>query len=263
MALILNVLAGILAPCRHAPELGRHGRTSGMATPPDALDAFAARETNRALLSRASVAEALMLLHEHGMPLHEDTPKNWDGLLAIYHAARTTPRDALVLDAGAETYSAFLPALARLGFTRLLGVNLEFGAPARHGPIEYRFGNIECLGLPDASVGFAASLSVVEHGVELPRFFAEMVRVLLPGGYLFVSTDYWGPGMDTAGVEAYGAPFRTFDARDIVSMVDTARDCGLSPTGPVGTEVEERAVHWKRMDLRYTFHNLLFRKPLA
>jgi hypothetical protein len=87
-------------------------------TLPDALHGFAARETNRALLSRASVAEALLLLHEHGLPLHEDTPKNWDGLLATIHAARTTPRDALVLDAGAETYSAFLPGLARLGSYR-------------------------------------------------------------------------------------------------------------------------------------------------
>jgi SAM-dependent methyltransferase len=227
------------------------------------LEEFAARETNRALLSRASVAEALLLLHEHGLPLHEDTPKNWDGLLAAIHAVRTTPRDALVLDAGAETYSAFLPGLARLGFTRLLGVNLEFGAPQRHGPVEYRLGNIECLSLPDASVGFAASLSVVEHGVDLPRFFAEMERVLLPGGFLFVSTDYWGPGMDTAGVEAYGAPFRPFDAADIAAAVETARGCGLLPTGAVGTEVAERVVHWRRMDLRYTFHNLLFRKPPA
>jgi hypothetical protein len=57
------------------------------------LDKFAARETNRALLTRASVAEALMLLHENGMPLHSDTPKNWDTLLALYHALRTTPRN--------------------------------------------------------------------------------------------------------------------------------------------------------------------------
>lgn len=137
-------------------------------------------------------------------------------------------------------------------------MDLEFGAPQTRGPVEYRFGNMECLGLPDASVGFAASLSVVEHGVDLARFFAEMERVLLPGGLLFVSTDHWGPGMDTAGVEACGAPFRPFDAADIAAAVETARACGLRPTGPVGTEAVERAVHWRRMDLRYTFHNLLF-----
>ena len=67
--------------------------------------------------------------------------------------------------------------------------------------------------------------------------------------------------MDTRGVEAYGAPFRPFDAGDIAAIVETARGCGLSPTGPAGTEVSERVVHWRRMDLRYTFHNLLFRKP--
>jgi SAM-dependent methyltransferase len=229
--------------------------------PGDALGRFAAGQTNRALADRQAVAEALLLLHERGLPLHADTPKNWDGLLALHHAARTTPRDALVLDAGAETYSAFLPGLARLGFTRLLGVNLDFGPPQRQGPIEYRFGNIECLDLPDGAAGFVASLSVVEHGVDLPRFFAEMARILRPGGHLFVSTDYWGPGLETTGIEAYGAPCRVFSANDILAMVDIARMAGLEATGPVDTAVTERVVHWRRVGLRYTFHNLLFRKP--
>jgi SAM-dependent methyltransferase len=224
------------------------------------LEAFAARETNRALMGRAAVAEALLLLHENGMPLHEDTPKNWDGLLAAIHAARTTPRDALVLDAGGEMRSALLPGLARLGFTRLLGIDLSFGEAMRRGPIEHRFGDIERLDLPDASVGFAASLSVVERGVDLPRFFAEMRRVLVPSGFLFVSTDYWGPGLDARGSAADGAPFRPFAAGDIAAAVAAARGCGLVPTGPVATEVAEPLVHWGPEGPRYTFHNLLLRK---
>lgn len=226
--------------------------------PLDATE-FVARETNGALRDRASVAEALLLLHEAGLPLHNDTPKNWDHLLAVLHARRTTPRDALVLDAGAETYSAFLPALARCGFTNLLGVNLTLAEPSRHGPIELRFGNIECLDLPDRSVGFAACLSVIEHGVDLARFFAEMARVLQPGGHLFVSTDYWGPGLETPGVEAYGVPFRPFDANDITVVAAIAEAAGLQRTGPIRTDVADKVVHWKRKDLRYTFHNLLFR----
>jgi SAM-dependent methyltransferase len=232
------------------------------AASPDAnLDSFAARETNHALLTRTSVAEALLLLHENGLPLHNDTPKNWDTLLALYHALRTTPRSAMVLDAGAETYSTFLPSLARLGFINLLGVNLTFKEAVRHGPIEFRYGNIEALTeLADNSVGYAASLSVIEHGVDLPRFFSEMARVLVPGGHLYVSTDYWGPGMDTSGIEAYGVPFRTFDANDILRMAETAAATGLLATSPITTDVIDRVVHWKRMDLRYTFHNLLFCK---
>lgn len=227
------------------------------------LDAasFLARETNGALLDRAAVAEALLHLHEAGLPLHNDTPKNWDHLLAVLHALRTTPKDALVLDAGAETYSAFLPALARLGYQRLLGVNLTLEASQRHGAIELRFGNIECLDLPDATVGFAACLSVIEHGVALPRFFAEMHRVLAPGSHLFVSTDYWGPGLDCPGIEAYGVPFRPFDETDLAVVLDTAAAAGLGITGGVRTAVADKVVHWRRRDLRYTFHNMLFRKP--
>jgi len=229
------------------------------------LDAagFVARETNGALRDRAAVAEALLLLHEAGLPLHNDTPKNWDHLLAVLHAIRTTPKDALVLDAGAEVYSAFLPALARIGFSRLLGVNLTLAEPQRRGPIELRFGNIEYLDLPDAAVGFAACLSVIEHGVDVARFFAEMARVLTPGGHLFVSTDYWGPGLETPGVEAYGVPFRPFDAGDIQQLAVIAEAAGLQATSPIRTEVDEKVVHWKRKDLRYTFHNLLFSKPPA
>lgn len=227
------------------------------------LDAagFVTRETNGALRERGAVAEALLLLHEAGLPLHDDTPKNWDHLLAVLHAVRATPRDALVLDAGAETYSAFLPALARCGFSRLLGVNLTLAEPRRQGPVELRFGNIECLDLPDRSVGYAACLSVIEHGVDLPRFFAEMARVLVPGGLLFVSTDYWGPGLDTAGVEAYGTAFRPFDAAQIVAVAATAAAAGLRFTGPIRTETVDKVVHWRRKDLRYTFHNMLLQAP--
>jgi SAM-dependent methyltransferase len=223
------------------------------------LDIFAARETNRALLSRESVAEALMLLHENGLPLHPDTPKNWDTLLALYHAVRSTAIDALVLDAGAEVYSTFLPCLAKLGYKRLLGVNLTFKEPVHNGPIEFCCGNIEALTqLADNSVGFAASLSVVEHGVDLPRFFAEMARVLVPGGCIYISTDYWGPGLSTDGITAYGVPFRAFNADDILGMAQIAAATGLQSTGSIETEVADRVVHWRRTGLRYTFHNLLF-----
>jgi hypothetical protein len=70
-----------------------------------------------------------------------------------------------------------------------------------------------------------------------------------------VSTDHRGAGMDN------GAALRPLNADGIVAAAGTARDCGLSPTGPVGTEVAGWAVHWRRMDLRYTFHDMLFRKP--
>jgi SAM-dependent methyltransferase len=225
------------------------------------LGMFAARETNRALLSRESVAEALMLLHENGLPLHPDTPKNWDTLLALYHAVHSTAFDALVLDAGAEIYSTFLPCLAKLGYKKLLGVNLTFKEPVHNGPIEYCYGNIEALTrLAENSVGFAASLSVIEHGIDLPRFFGEMARILVPGGYLYVSTDYWGPGLSTDGIVAYGVPFRAFNADDILGMAQIAAITGLQSTGSIETEVADRVVHWRRTGLRYTFHNLLFQR---
>jgi hypothetical protein len=99
---------------------------------------------------------------------------------------------------------------------------------------------------------------VVERGVGLPRLLAEMARVLVPGGCLFLSTDYWWPGL--AAEAGDDPPFRPFDARDIAAAVATARGCGLSPTGPLGMAVAEGVVHWRQLGMRYTLHNLLLRK---
>ena len=38
---------------------------------------------------------------------------------------------------------------------------------------------------------FVTSLSVIEHGVDIHKYFMEMNRILKKGGLLLTSTDYW------------------------------------------------------------------------
>src|SRR5580765_5959586 len=38
---------------------------------------------------------------------------------------------------------------------------------------------------------FVTSLSVIEHGVDIHKYFMEMSRILNKGGLLLTSTDYW------------------------------------------------------------------------
>jgi ubiquinone/menaquinone biosynthesis C-methylase UbiE len=45
------------------------------------------------------------------------------------------------------------------------------------------------------------SISVLEHGVDLDRAFAEFARVLKPNGDLAISTDYCDPFLSTADVD--------------------------------------------------------------
>ena len=225
---------------------------------------WAAGQTNAALRDEAAVVQAERLMRSAGLSPHPDRPKNWDCALAIHHAlaaAEAGPGAQLaVLDAGAERYSAFLPALARLGFSELLGVNLVFGAPERDGAVVFMHGDITRTSLPAASFDYIACLSVIEHGVDIPAFLRESARLLRPGGTLFVSFDYWQDRVDTRGQSAYGAPVRIFTAAEIAAMLTDARAAGLAPDGPGDFACRDRVVHWQRLDLRYTFANLLLRR---
>ncbi len=227
-------------------------------------DLWVAGQTNTALRDQAAVDRAERLLHEAGLALHPDRPKNWDGLLALFHAlaaASAGPGTRLaVLDAGAERYSAFLPALRRLGFSGLTGINLVFDGEERADGIVFRHGDITSTGLPPASCDYIACLSVIEHGVDVAAFLRESARLLRPGGRLFVSFDYWQEAIDTRGQYAYGVPVRVLTAADVATMLAEAREVGLALDGPADFACRERVVHWRRLDLRYTFANVLFRR---
>jgi SAM-dependent methyltransferase len=55
------------------------------------------------------------------------------------------------------------------------------------GNVEFRKGDIEALPLPDASVDVIISNCVINLSVDKPAVFAEMQRVLRPGGRIGVS----------------------------------------------------------------------------
>ncbi len=206
---------------------------------PDLLG-WTARQTNTALSGKADIEQAVRLTATLGLPAHPDRSKCWDGLLATVHAARTTARDTPVLDAGAERYSTFLPGLRRLGFTNLTGINTVFDTEQHADGITFRHGDVTGSGLPGATFGFIACLSVIEHGVDLPAFFREQARLLRPGGHLFVSCDYWETPVDTAGQSAYGTPVHIFTQPELDAMIALAASAGLAVAGPTDFSCGEK-----------------------
>src|SRR5262249_209674 len=153
-----------------------------------------------------------------------------------------------------------LPWLALYGYRNLHGNNIAQTRKIQVGPIAYAPGDVMKTGFADATLAAVTCLSVIEHGVDVETYLREMSRILRPGGVLITSTDYWADGVDTAGLTAYGVPVRIFDRGAIENFLETARSVGLHPTSDVDLSCDQRAVHWKRLGLDFTFLLLTLEK---
>jgi SAM-dependent methyltransferase len=212
------------------------------------------------------LGEATLSLQRRGLPTHETPQKNWD-LDALHRLTEQRPR-AVVLDLGCGTGEALklLGAAGTCG--ELHGIDLRISwrlrlsqwkrrRAAGRAPFELHRGDVMRLSFADGSIDIAYAISVIEHGVDLRRFFAEVHRVLRPGGVLFVTTDYWPDPIDTRSVEAFDLPWRIFSRTDIESMIAEAERAGLHLSSRMAVpECSRATVHWQQRD--YTFIQLTF-----
>lgn len=196
-----------------------------------------------------------------GLPLMSEPAKNWDSLAALDCILENTDPTANVLDAGAELYSRILPWLFLYGYKNIRGNNLAFYKRTNRGPVVYEPGDITHTMYGDGAFDAITCLSVVEHGVDLPAYFREMSRVLKPGGILLTSTDYWQTPLDTRGQRAYGVPVHIFTEAEIRDAIETAKQSGFQPTGPIHFGCKEPVVRW--LDIDYTFILFTLRKTAA
>lgn len=188
-----------------------------------------------------------------GLPLMSDLPKNWDSLAAIDYILKKTNKTAQILDAGAEFYSVILPWLSLYGYKNLIGINLVFKETIREEAIVYEYGDITKTKFAAGTFDAITCISVIEHGVDIRSYFKEMSRILKPNGILITSTDYYDEPIDTKAQEHFGVPIRVFTKPEILTALDIAQENGLELTGPLDLNCQEKVVHWKDHDLRYTF----------
>lgn len=215
---------------------------------------------NAVLQSIAEAGAATAQAEALGLPGHDTATKNWDCLSALDTILSNTSKDAKILDAGAEVYSVIAPWLASYGYTDLTAINLTFRDKFKQGPIAYEYGDVTGTAYPAETFDAITSISVIEHGVDTARYFAEMARILKPGGLLITSTDYWETPIDTTGMSFFGAPVRVFTRPEIEELIEVARANGLILTGGIDLSCGERAVTWDDLNLHYTFVVLTMRK---
>jgi SAM-dependent methyltransferase len=168
-------------------------------------------------------------------------------------------RDARVLDFGAYR-SEILPVLHRMGFTDLHGIDLNVAVSRQlyRDRISYAVADFYHAPFADASCAAITSISAIEHGLDIPRLFKEVSRVLCAGGYFLCSTDYWPAKVATSSVKIFGMSWTIFSEEELRGVIDVARANGLWPVGPLCFSAATPVVHHAGND--YTFAWFALRK---
>jgi len=216
------------------------------------------REQGRSALE-GTLAKALRRIGlAKGMPVG-DVVKSWDVARTLDFINNQLTKDARILDLGA--YCSEVPvSLARMGFTAVHGVDLNPNVITMpHADrVQYSVSDFMNTTFEPESFDAVTAISVIEHGYEPQRLFAELVRLLRPGGYFIASFDYWPDKIDTGTTRFFDMTWLIFSEQDVKSMLKEAERHGLRPAGELHPEAADRAIHCLGFD--YTFGWLVLRK---
>ena len=208
---------------------------------------------NTTLKSKREWQAAEEKIKNAGLRPHGDSPKNWDHLAALSYILKHKGKTARVLDAGGDSESPIVEWLFLYGYRFLYVINLDFARDFARGAIRYIRGDCTHTSYPADYFDVITCLSVIEHGVPLGEFLKESHRILRPGGFLIVSTDYWNKRIDTQGKKAFGVEVKVFSQEEVQEFIDLARKFGFALTGDLDFTTAEKAVHWQDFNLNYTF----------
>lgn len=114
--------------------------------------------------------------------------------------------------------------------------------------------NIEDTKYRDQMFDYVTSLSVIEHGVNIEKYFREMSRIIKSNGYLLTSTDYWPDKLvNNKKILSNSTPDNIFSREEIENLVEIAEKNGFKLIEPIDFEYKEKVVRWDAIGLDFTF----------
>lgn len=189
-----------------------------------------------------------------------DQVKSWDVLKTIEFIELNFPKESSTLDLG--SFCSEVPvALARLGYKKVHGIDLNpkiSQMPFAGSNVQYDVGNFMAAPYAEASFDAITAISVIEHGYEPQRLFAEVSRLLKPGGCFIASFDYWPEKVDTGDTKFFDMSWLIFSEADVRELISVAKKYDLHPVGSLEPEAGERTVDC--MGYAYSFGWIVLRK---
>lgn len=212
----------------------------------------------KVLQSWSEIQAATEKIQHHSLPLHRDVHKNWDHALLL-DVIHNLERSCSIIDLGCGDYST-LDFLAALGFKNLHGIDLQLKPNSENAVYSLYQGDLTKTPLLGNSCELAVSISVIEHGVELSAFFAEVSRLLKTDGLLLLTTDYWEQPLSIdRTINPFGLEWKIFCLNEIKQLIAEAQANNLVlEEGQSIPACSEQPVAW--YGYNYTFIALLFRK---
>lgn len=210
------------------------------------------------LQSSSEIRVATRKIQHQGLPLHRDVHKNWDHAI-LMDVIHSIDRSSDIIDLGCGEYCT-LDFLAALGFKNLHGIDLQLKPNSKNAVYDLSQGDLTKTSLLSNSYEVAISISVIEHGVDLPAFFVEVSRLLKIDGLLLLTTDYWEQSLSVdSSIKPFGLEWKIFCRSEIKQLIALAQanDLVLEKDESIPACLEQ-PVAW--YDYNYTFVSLLFRK---
>ena len=188
-----------------------------------------------------------------------DRIKSWDVMQTIELLSKSENKDVRILDIGA--YCSELPvSLSILGFQNVHAIDLNpnIKAMPRNGQVKYAIGDFLATQYKAASFDVVTAVSVIEHGYQPERLFAEMGRLLISGGRFIASFDYWPEKINTRDTQFFGMSWLIFSKQEVQEMIEAAALHGLVPDGELSFDAKDKPIQCLGFD--YTFAWIVFRK---
>jgi SAM-dependent methyltransferase len=186
-----------------------------------------------------------------------DVIKSWDVLTSVMAIEQRHNKDSRILDIGA--YCSEVPvALSLMGYKKVHAIDLnpDIKQMPCNDSVAYAVGNFMQTPYPDAHFDVLTAISVIEHGYLPEQLFAEISRLLKPGGEFMASFDYWPEKINTGNTTFFGMSWLIFSKQDVDEMLRIAAHHGLEPVGSLDFEANQHPIECLGFDYTFAWLNL-------
>lgn len=195
---------------------------------------------NQFLKTRFEVDEATRFIKDKGWINHGLSCKDFD----LRHIIPELD-DGNILDMGANGSFILENAAKRKLEGVKIGIDLSFSEDTVKDGIHHMKGDLMSTGFEDGFFDYITVCSVIEHEVDYERLAKECSRLLLLGGKLFITCDYWEPKVNTDGFELYGLKWNILDRSDVERLIVVCKQYGLHITSEVDWTIQDAVINPK------------------